>query len=159
MTAAPTPSPTRSRPPGARENPTGRRAPDGPEPVRHQLYLHLARTILDGLPLVGPRQALALEGQLIALCRRLDVEPVEAAADADRVHLLLRLKPVHAVDDVARRLKQGSAEAMLRRREPVRWGRGWAAATVAPDDVRRTRRILRGKSLVVRQLTPGQRPP
>lgn len=128
-------------------------------PVRHRLYLHLAWTTLDGLPLVGPRQSLALEGQLIALCRRLDVEPLEAAVAEDRVHLLLRLKPVHAVDAVARRLKRGSSEAAVRRREPVRWGRGWAAATVDPDDVRRTRRVLRAHSLAARQLTPGLRAP
>ena len=159
MAAPETPPPARPRRSDPRGASSGADASPNPEPVRHQLYLHLAWTTLDGLPLVGPRQALALEGHLIALCRRLDVEPVEAAADADRVHLLLRLKPVHAVDAVARRLKRGSTEAMLRRREPVRWGRGWAAATVAPDDVRRTRRILRGKSLVVRQLTPGLRAP
>lgn len=126
-----------------------------PPPVRHRLYLHLAWTTLDGLPLVGPRQAPGLERQLIALCRRLDVEPVEVAAAADRVHLLVRLKPVHAVGAVAARLKRGSAEAAARRSEPIRWGRGWAAATVAPGDVRRKKRTLAARSLAAGKLTPG----
>lgn len=152
--ARPPPSrPVRPGAPGGRIGP-GRSGPAA-EPALHRLYLHLAWTTLDELPLVGPRQALALEGQLIALCRRLDVEPLEVAVAADRVHLLLRLKPVHAVAAVARRLKRGSAEAAVRRADPVRWGRGWAAASVAPDDVRRGKRALEARSLAARQLTPG----
>ncbi len=155
---------SRVRPPPPRRGPTRRpsgAAPPGgaSEPVRHRLYLHLAWTTLDALPLVGPRQALALEGQLVALCRRLDVEPLEVAAAADRVHLLVRLKPVHSIAALARRLKRGSTEAAVRRAEPVRWARGWAAATVAPGDVRRKKRALEARSLAARQLTPGRGPP
>lgn len=142
-------------PPSPRDRPGETRSCPDAEPARHRLYVHLAWRTLDGLPLVGPRQALALEGQLVALCRRLDVEPVEAAVAADRVHLLVRLKPVHALAAVARRLKRGSAEAAVRRAEPVRWARGWAAATVGPDHVRRKKRALAARSLAARQLTPG----
>lgn len=142
-------------PPKPRARPGPTRPGPGGEPARHRLYVHLAWSTLDGLPLVGPRQALALEGHLVALCRRLDVEPLEVAAAADRVHLLVRLKPVHALAAVARRLKRGSAEAAVRRAEPVRWARGWAAATVGPGDVRRKKRVLAARSLAARQLTPG----
>lgn len=151
----PPPRPPRSD--GSRCRPS---APSPPvEPAHHRLYLHLAWATLNGLPLVGSRQALALEGQLVALCRRLDVEPVEVAVAVDRVHLLLRLKPVHAVAEVALRLKRGSTEAAVRRGEPVRWARGWAAATVDPDDARRMKRLLGTQSQVARELTPGLRPP
>lgn len=138
---------------------SGSDARDLAEPARHRLYLHVAWTTLDELPLVGPRQALALEGQLVALCRRLDVEPLEVAVDRSRVHLLVRLKPVHAVSTVVRRLKDGSTEAAVRRGEPIRWGRGWAAATVAPARVRTKKRRLEARSLPARQLTAGLRGP
>lgn len=148
----PPPSRRPGRPPGRGPGPA---TPSRDEPSRHRLYLHAAWTTLDGLPLVGPRQALALEGQLIALCRRLDVEPVEVAVDRDRAHLLVRLKPVHSVAEVVRRLKRGSAQAAVRRGEPIRWARGWAAVTVAPDRVRGIKRRLEAQSLPARQLTPG----
>jgi REP element-mobilizing transposase RayT len=80
--------------------------------------------------------AATLEAHLIVLCRRLDVEPMQVRARRDRVDLLARIKPVHAVSEVARRLKRGSGELLSAEGSSVRWGRGYAAATVAPGEVR-----------------------
>lgn len=121
-------------------------------PAAHRLYVHVAWTTLDRLPLLGRRRALAVEGHLIALCRRLDVEPMEVHVAADRVHVLLRLKPAHALGPVVRRLKSGTAEALVRAATPVRWSRGYAAATIAPGHVRRLMRRLSARH-------PGDRPP
>lgn len=125
------------------------------EPSSHRLYAHLAWGTLNGLPLVGPRASLTLESQLIALCRRLDVEPVEVSVEADRVHALVRFRPSQTVAGLVRRLKAGSADAARRRGASVRWGRGWAAATVAPGEVRDLKRRLAGRSAALRELTPG----
>lgn len=126
-----------------------------PDPSVHRLYVHLAWSTQDRLPLVGPRTALALESQLIALCRRLDVEPVEVSVETDRVHVLARFKPNQPLDGLARRLKAGSADAARHRAAPVCWGRGWAAATVAPGEVREMKRRLAGRSAAVHELTSG----
>lgn len=112
----------------------GRRA--SPDPAAHRLYVHLAWTTLDRLPLVDRRRAPSVEAHLIVLCRRLDAEPMQVRAGPDRIDVLVRLKPVHTVSDVADRLKRGSAQLLAREGSALRWGRGYAAATVAPGDVR-----------------------
>lgn len=132
-----------------REVESGAGAPDeGPESDReperagHRLYAQILWTTLGERPLVGPRRAAAIEGHLIALCRRLDVEPVAVSVTEDRVHLLVRFKPIHSLSGVASRLKGGSSAALTRMCTPVRWGAGYAAASVGPGEVRRLMREL-----------------
>ena len=127
------------------------------EPVSHRLYVVVAWGTLQGLPLLAPRSALLLEGDLIRLARRLDVEPLEVSAEADRVRLLLRFKPSQPIGPVALRLKAGADATVRRQGSPVRWGRGWAAATVPPEEVRDLRRRLAACSLGARRLTVGLR--
>lgn len=127
------------------------------EPVSHRLYAQVAWGTLHGLPLLSPRFALLLEGDLIRLARRLDVEPLEVSAEASRVRLLLRFKPSQPLGPLALRLKAGADDAVRRHGSPVRWGRGWAVATVPPEAVRDVRRRLAASSLGARRLTPGLR--
>lgn len=108
----------------------------------HRLYLHAAWTTLQRLPLVAPERAYAVEGQVIALCRRLDVEPVGVLARRDRLHLLLKLKPGQTPAAVADRVRSGSTEALVRAGEPVRWARSAALATVSPSEVPYLKRLL-----------------
>lgn len=72
-----------------------------------------------------------VEGHLIALSRRLDVEPVAVRASADRVRLLLRLKPNHALSSLVPRLKQGSQDSLTAAGRGVHWAAGYAATTVS----------------------------
>lgn len=125
------------------------------EPVSHRLYAQVAWGTLHGLPLLSPRFALLLEGDLIRLARRLDVEPLEVSAERSRVRLLLRFKPSQALAPVALRLKAGADATARRHGSSVRWGRGWAVATVPPEGVRDARRRLASTSLGVRRLTAG----
>lgn len=144
-TLAPRPPPVEARSPTLRLRPTT-------EPAAHRLYAHVAWTTLGELPLMGPRLAVVVESQVIALCRRLDVEPLEVHAAASRVHLLVRFKPAHSLAEVARRVKEGTGETLARDGSPVRWGRGFVVATVAPGEVRRRlRRLALGR--------PGEGPP
>lgn len=130
--------------PGADPHPAGpgRAGPPDREPSVHRLYARAAWTTLDGLPLVPPRGAFAVESHIIALCRRLDVEPVEVRARARRVDLLFRFKPVHLLADVAGAVKRGSSEHLRRTGSPARWGRGTAVRTVAPEEVRSVMRRM-----------------
>lgn len=126
-----------------------------PEPVSHRLYAQVAWGTLNGLGLVDPRFGLLLEGELISLARRLGVEPVEVAAESRRVRLLLRFAPSQALGPVALRLKEGADASARRHGVAVRWGRGWAAASATPGQVREIRRRLADSSLGVRRLTSG----
>ena len=113
-----------------------------PERAAHRLYVQVAWSTLDGLPLVAPDAREAAEARLIALCRRLDAEPVAIRASATGVALLLRVTPSHAVGSLATALKAGSEDALAAAGRPVRWARGFAASSVGPTEVRRTARRL-----------------
>jgi len=107
-----------------------------PGRAAHRLYCHFVWPTLGRIPLVS-REAIALvERHVITLCRRLDAEPVCVRAFSDRVHLLLRLKPGHSPAALVSRLKSGTEAALQTAGHTVRWGRGYAAATVSGGEVR-----------------------
>jgi len=107
-----------------------------PGRAAHRLYCHFVWPTLGRIPLVSHVTAAAVERHLITLCRRLDTEPVCVRAFSDRVHLLLRLKPGHSPAAVIARLKSGTEAALQSAGHTVRWGRGYAAATVSGSEVR-----------------------
>jgi REP element-mobilizing transposase RayT len=114
----------------------------------HRLYAQIAWPTLGGMPFLDRRRAVALERELIALCRRLDVEPLEVKASPDRVQLLVRFGPGQTLLDVAKRLKEASGTVMRRWSWPARWGRGFAACTVGPSQVHRLIRRLRAERVL-----------
>ncbi len=116
-------------------------SPAPPSPP-HRLYAHLAWTTLGRLPMVEAERRAAAESHLLALCRWLDLEPVETCVLADRVHLLVRFRPGLSLNDVVRRLQAGSEAMLTRAGRPVRWSRRYAAVTVSPSEVRRVRRRM-----------------
>lgn len=113
---------------------------EAPGRAAHRLYCHFVWPTLGRVPLVSAATAAVVERHVIALCRRLDAEPVCVRAFSDRVHLLLRLKPGHSPGAIVSRLKSGSESALLSAGHAVRWGRGYAAATVSGSEVRAVRR-------------------
>lgn len=102
----------------------------------HRIYVGLAWSTLGRLPLMSSDLRGQVEVQLIVLARRLDVEPVAVRAGADRVRLLLRLKPTHSLSTLVPRLKQGSQEALTAAGRGVHWASGYAATTIGADAVR-----------------------
>jgi len=113
---------------------------DVPGRAAHRLYYHFVWPTLGRIPLVSAEAAAVVERHVITLCRRLDSEPVCVRAFSDRVHLLLRLKPGHSPAGIVSRLKSGSEAALQSAGHPIRWGRGYAAATVSGSEVRAVRR-------------------
>lgn len=120
-------------------------APDAAtERAVHHIYVGLAWSTLGRLPLMSSDLRGQVEVQLIVLARRLDVEPVAVRAAADRVRLLLRLKPTHSLSTLVPRLKHGSQEALTAAGRGVHWASGYAATTISADAVREAiRRIDR----------------
>jgi hypothetical protein len=105
--------------------------------------VQLAWNTLDRLPLIAPDARGPAEARLISLCRRLDVEPVAVRVGATGVALLARVTPSHAIGALATSLKLGSQDALAAAGRPVRWGRGYAASSVGPSEVRRRARRIR----------------
>lgn len=114
------------------------------ERAAHHIYVHVAWTTLGNLPLMSRDLRAQVEGQLIALCRRLDAEPLAVRAASDRVRMLLRLKPTHAVAVLVPRLKHGSQDALTEAGRGVHWASGYAAATVGSHAVREVIRRVGG---------------
>jgi REP element-mobilizing transposase RayT len=113
---------------------------DIPGRAAHKLYCHFVWPTLGRIPLVSADAAAVVERHVITLCRRLDSEPICVRAFSDRVHLLLRLKPGHSPAVLVSRIKSGTEAALLASGYGVRWGRGYAAATVSGSEVRAVRR-------------------
>jgi REP element-mobilizing transposase RayT len=107
-----------------------------PGRAAHRLYCHFVWPTLGRIPLVSPEAAAVVERHVITLCRRLDSEPICVRAFSDRVHLLLRLKPGHAPAALVSRLKSGTEANLQSAGHAVRWGRGYAVATVSGGEVR-----------------------
>lgn len=117
--------------------------PSGRGQAAHRLYAHLLWTTAGRVPVIrGASRRAAAESRLIALCRAVDVEPVEVCVLPDRVHLLIRFKPLQALDEIALRLRRASEEGLREAGLRLRWGPNWAAVTVGPDEVRRIRRRI-----------------
>lgn len=119
-------------------------SPETHERAAHRIYVLLAWSTLGRLPLLSSELRGQVEGQLIALCRRLDAEPVLVRAGVDRVRLLLRLTPAHALAALVPRLKAGSRDALTAAGRGVDWASGYAATTVGSAAVREAiRRVER----------------
>lgn len=108
----------------------------------HRLYVHLAWSTLGRVAVIERRRRAAIETHVIAVCRRLGVEPVEVRAFSDRVHLLAGLPATLSVHDVAVAVRDGVSGALARAGRVVRWTPGFAAVTVSPAEVRRLRKRL-----------------
>ncbi len=104
--------------------------------------MHVGWATLGRLPLMPTDLRGAVEAHLISLCRRLDVEPLAVRATADRVMLLLRLKPNHTLATLVTRLKSGSEEALTDAGRGVHWGTGFAASTVGVKAVHHLVRLI-----------------
>jgi hypothetical protein len=127
----------------------GNSRPDSPTTVlsadraAHRMYAEVVWTTFDRLPLVAPGARTSIEAQLIALCRRLDVEPVAVKVTATRARLVLRFKPSHSIGVVVTSLKLGSQDAAVLAGRPVRWAPGFACLTLSVREVRRRALRLR----------------
>lgn len=110
--------------------------PAATERAAHHIYVGIAWSTLGRLPLMSTELRGQVEVQLIVLARRLDAEPVAVRAGADRVRLLLRLKPTHSLATLVPRLKQGSQDALTAAGRGVHWASGYAATTIGVEAVR-----------------------
>ena len=126
--------------------------PDSPSNVRsadraaHRMYAEVVWTTFDRLPLVARGARTSIEAQLIALCRRLDVEPVAVKVTATRARLVLRFKPSHSIGVVVTSLKLGSQDAAVLAGRPIRWAPGFACLTLSVTEVRRRALRLRKRA-------------
>jgi REP element-mobilizing transposase RayT len=120
-------------------------APDETAPGRldpHRLYVHVAWSTLARVRAIPPERRAGIESHIMAVCRQLGVEPIEARALGDRVHLIVRIRAGTSVGELAARVRDDVAVRLARSGVVVRWSPGFAAVTMTPADVRRARKRL-----------------
>lgn len=116
---------------------------EAPRPLPpHRLYVHIAWSTLARVPAIAPERRAAIETHMLSVCRRLGVEPVEARALGDRVHLLVRLPSTISVTEVASAVREDVTARLAHAGRVVRWTPGFAAVSVSPAEVRRAKKRL-----------------
>ena len=113
-----------------------------PTPPPHRLYVHVAWSTLARVEAIPKARRAAIETHMLAACRRLGAEPVEARALADRVHLLVRIPAGLGVAELAAHVRDVVSAQLADAGRVVRWSPGFAAVSVTPRDVRRVRKRL-----------------
>lgn len=108
----------------------------------HRLYVHLAWSTVARVAALDPVRRAAIETHLLASCRWCGTDPIEVCALPDRVHLLVRLPASLSVVELARRVRRDVQCFLADSGRVVRWESGFAAATVAPRDVRRVKKRI-----------------
>jgi REP element-mobilizing transposase RayT len=108
----------------------------------HRLYVHLAWSTLARVRAIPPERRAGIESHMMAVCRQLGADPIEARALGDRVHLIVRIPVVSSVGELAGRLRNDVALRLAGSGVVVRWSPGFAAVTITPADVRRARKRL-----------------
>ena len=101
------------------------------------LHIHVVFATENRSQTIGADWRSALHAFLGGIARSLDVKPVKIGGVADHVHLLLGLKPIHAVADVVREIKKVSSVWAAERHRGFRWQAGYGAFAVGQAEVGR----------------------
>ncbi|MCU1347837.1 MAG: transposase, partial [Acidobacteria bacterium] len=73
------------------------------------IHIHLVFSTKDRFPFIGSGWLGDLHGFMGGCLKRLEVFPHEIGGVADHVHLLIGIKPVHAIADLVREVKRVSS--------------------------------------------------
>jgi putative transposase len=109
------------------------------------LHIHVVFSTKDRFPFIGARWRPDLHGFLGGCLKQLDAFPQEIGGVADHVHLLIGIKPVHAIADLVRETKRVSSE-WVKDEQRVRkfaWQEGYGAFSVSKSAVPSVRKYIR----------------
>ncbi len=93
------------------------------------LHIHIVFSTKERRPFIHPEWKRDLHAFLGGCLKRLDAFPQEIGGVADHVHLLIGIKPVHAIADLVREAKRVSSE-WVKEAQRVRkfaWQEGYGA--------------------------------
>lgn len=111
------------------------------------LHYHLVFSTKERLPLIGADMRERVHAYLGGVIRGIGGTPLEVGGVADHVHLLVGLKPTHALADVMRVVKSDSSKWMhaeLGIRE-LAWQEGYGAFAVSRSNVASVREYVRNQ--------------
>ena len=109
------------------------------------LHIHIVFSTKDRVPFIDAEWRGDLHAFLGGCLKRLDAFPQEIGGVADHVHLLIGIKPVHAIADLVREGKRISSE-WIKDQFGVRkfaWQEGYGAFSVSKSAVPSVRKSIR----------------
>jgi putative transposase len=108
------------------------------------LHIHVVFSTKNRHPLIASEWQSDLHAFLGGVLKRLDAFPQEIGGVADHVHLLMGIKPVHAIADLVREAKRVSSE-WIKEAHGVRtfgWQEGYGAFSVSKSAVSSVRTYI-----------------
>jgi len=112
------------------------------------LHVQLVFSTKDRFPLIDAAWRSDLHAFLGGCLKRLDAFPQEIGGVADHVHLLVGIKPVHAIADLVREAKRISSQ-WIKDEQRVRkfgWQEGYGAFSVSKPAVSSVREYIRERA-------------
>jgi putative transposase len=109
------------------------------------LHIHIVFSTKERFPFIGAGWRSDLHVFLGGCLKKLDAFPQEIGGVADHVHLLIGIKPVHAIADLVRETKRVSSE-WVKDEQRVRkfgWQEGYGAFSVSKSAVPSVRKYIR----------------
>ena len=108
------------------------------------LHIHVVFSTKDRLPLIHTEWKCDLHAFLGGCLKRLDAFPQEIGGVADHVHLLIGIKPAHAIADLVREAKRAASEWVreTRRVPKFAWQEGYGAFSVSRSAVPSVRKYI-----------------
>lgn len=111
------------------------------------LHVHVVFSTKERYPFIDDDWRDRLHGYLGGTIRGLGAVPLEIGGTADHVHMLIGLKPTHAIADVIREIKKASTTWIHDEigRTKFRWQDGYGAFAVSKRDIESVRDYIRGQ--------------
>jgi len=109
------------------------------------LHIHLVFSTKDRFPFIASGWQPDLHAYLGGCLKRLDAFPQEIGGVADHVHLLIGIKPTHAIADLVREAKRTSSEWVKTTHgvQQFGWQEGYGAFSVSRSSVPEIRTYIR----------------
>jgi putative transposase len=108
------------------------------------LHIHIVFSTKERIPFIHPEWKPDLHAFLGGCLKRLDAFPQEIGGVADHVHLLIGIKPVHAIADLVREAKRVSSEWVKEAQhvQKFAWQEGYGAFSVSKSAVPSVRKYI-----------------
>jgi putative transposase len=109
------------------------------------IHIHVVFSTKNRFPFLDPRYRADIHAYLGACLKRLDAFPSEIGGVDDHVHMLVGIKPTHAVADLVREAKRASSEWMKEenRVSKFAWQEGYGAFSVSQSSMDHVRTYIR----------------
>ena len=119
------------------------------------LHIHIVFSTKERFPFIHPDWKRDLHAFLGGYLKRLDAFPQEIGGVADHVHLLIGIKPVHAIADLVREAKRVSSEWVkeAQRVQKFAWQEGYGAFSVSKSAVPSVRKYIQEQEKYHRRRT------